>query len=87
MKNLGLLFVLTGLVSCASHSVNQDHLEMATLWTQKSGEAKAISYQAFNLAKRLIDESLRRPSKSLVQLSSMLMKQLLINYPFRQWGY
>ena len=86
MKNLGLLFVLTGLVSCASNSVNQDHLEMATLWTQKSGEARAISYQAFNFARKLIDESLRKPSKKPRAVVVDVDETVVDNSPFQAMG-
>lgn len=86
MKNLGLLLALTGFVSCASHSVNQDHLEMATLWTQKSGEARAISYQAFNFAKRLLNDSLRKASKKPRAIVVDVDETVVDNSPFQAMG-
>ena len=86
MKNLGLLLALTGFVSCANHSVNQDHLEMATLWTQKSGEARAISYQAFNFAKRLLNESLRKASRKPRAIIVDVDETVVDNSPFQAMG-
>ena len=39
--------------------LNSEHLSMATLWYQKSAEVQAIYYQNFNLAKLMLDESLK----------------------------
>jgi predicted secreted acid phosphatase len=60
---LGL--VLISLVSCA-HQSTQDHLTMATLWAQKAGESHALSYQAFNFAKRELRFKLRRKGKKAI---------------------
>jgi len=39
--------------------LNSEHLTMATLWFQKSAEVQAIYYQNFNLAKSIIDKSVK----------------------------
>ena len=62
MRKLSTLLLALVLVSCA-HQSGQDHLTMATLWTQKAGEAKALSYQAFNIAKIELKKQLRRKNK------------------------
>ncbi len=39
---------------------NSEHLAMATLWFQKSAEAKAVYYQTFNYAKILLENNLKK---------------------------
>jgi 5'-nucleotidase (lipoprotein e(P4) family) len=64
-KWLGLLLILT----CSLTAVGQtpapapqsvsDYQEGAILWTQSSGEVKALCYQAFTLARMMLDRDLR----------------------------
>lgn len=73
-KNLGLFLVLSFLwQSCAHQTVSQkesklnaDYLIAATLWVQNSAEYRALSYQAFNVAKdqlqkKLLSKKNKRP--------------------------
>jgi len=68
MKKLIFLFLGITIIlnSCQQNSFeeskSQDHLIMATLWYQKSGEMKAIYYQCFNWAKLRIDMTLSESS-------------------------
>jgi 5'-nucleotidase (lipoprotein e(P4) family) len=41
-----------------------EYLEGAVLWQQTSGERRALSYQAFNLARMMLDRDLRMNRKS-----------------------
>lgn len=65
-----LLLVLTLLAPHVSHTVaqtaapaarpaNNEYQEGAILWTQASGEARALSFQAFALARMVLDRDLR----------------------------
>lgn len=69
---LGVLIIL----ACALVTVGQtsapapqpqadnDYQEGAVLWTQSSGEAKALAYQAFTLARMMLDRDLRMNRRS-----------------------
>ena len=43
----------------AEAPANNEYQEGAILWTQTSGEMRALSYQAFNLARMVLDHDLR----------------------------
>ncbi len=68
--------------------LNSEHLSMATLWFQKSAEMQAIYYQNFNLAKLMLDESLKgkvfkklKKSKPLAVITD-IDETILDNSPF-----
>ncbi len=44
----------------SSEISNSEHLTMATLWFQKSAEAKAVYYQTFNFAKTVLDDKIKK---------------------------
>ncbi len=44
----------------SSEISNSEHLSMATLWFQKSAEAKAVYYQTFNFAKTVFDDKIKK---------------------------
>ncbi|MCF6183275.1 MAG: 5'-nucleotidase, lipoprotein e(P4) family [Bacteroidales bacterium] len=44
----------------SSEISNSEHLSMATLWFQKSAEAKAVYYQTFNFAKTVFDGKIKK---------------------------
>ncbi|NOZ36091.1 MAG: 5'-nucleotidase, lipoprotein e(P4) family [Chlorobi bacterium] len=44
----------------SSEISNSEHLTMATLWFQKSAEAKAAYYQTFNFAKTVLDDKIKK---------------------------
>ena len=85
MKKLSLLLITLGIVSCA-HQSGQDHLTMATLWTQQAGEAKALSYQAFNIAKTELKKQLRRKNKKPLAVVVDVDETVLDNSPFQARG-
>ncbi len=51
----------------AVQPANNEYQEGAILWTQASGEARALSYQAFALARMLLDRDLRVNRRSRVR--------------------
>ena len=58
-----LFFVFTISIAGAQDYSKKDlneQLVMATLWYQRSAEMRAISYQAFNMAKLVFDMDLQR---------------------------
>lgn len=50
-------FTILLLSACQAKNTN-DHLTMSVLWIQKSAEARALCYQAFNMAKMMVDRNL-----------------------------
>jgi 5'-nucleotidase (lipoprotein e(P4) family) len=85
MKKMSLLLICFSLFSCA-HQSGQDHLTMATLWTQKAGEVKALSYQAFNIAKMELVKRLRRKNKKPLAVVVDVDETVLDNSPFQARG-
>ena len=85
MRNFLSLIIVGTLVSCA-HQSSQDHLTMATLWAQRAGEAKALSYQAFNIAKKELSHRLRRKNKKPLAVVVDVDETVLDNSPFQARG-
>jgi 5'-nucleotidase (lipoprotein e(P4) family) len=70
LRILGLsLFLLTSWTALFAQGSNQSnqsdntYIESAVLWQQASGERRALSYQAFNLARMMLDQDLRANRK------------------------
>jgi 5'-nucleotidase (lipoprotein e(P4) family) len=65
---LTLACSLTAIAQTAATTAPQQadnvYQEGAILWTQTSGEARALSYQAFNLARMMLDRDLRMNRRS-----------------------
>jgi 5'-nucleotidase (lipoprotein e(P4) family) len=54
------MVLLQGCVTNTKRSSNvQEHLLASTLWIQNAGEAKALYFQAYNIARLRLDEDLR----------------------------
>ncbi len=80
-----LMFVLVG---CASNTknvqkTNQDHLIASTLWFQSAGEVKALSYQAFNIAKLQLDADLRNKSNKRRAIVVDVDETIVDNSPYQ----
>jgi len=66
IKSLFLVIFLVGIISgCKTNQenpekANNDYLLFATLFQQKAAEKRALSYQAFNMAKLVLDNEMRR---------------------------
>lgn len=54
---------------------------LATLWQQKSGEVKALRYQAYNSAKNYIDEIVSKPSDKPYAVTLDLDETVVDNAP------
>jgi 5'-nucleotidase (lipoprotein e(P4) family) len=97
MKNNFLLCLLLFTVtSCSTERSNyttnsvtelktnsQDHLTMATLWYQRSGEMRALYYQAFNLARMTVEQHLLLSSNSKQAVVLDIDETVLDNSPFQ----
>lgn len=69
-RNKAMALALAGMVGVSGLSVyanasenayeasRNEHLTMSTLWYQKSGEMKALYYQAYNMGKMVVDQRL-----------------------------
>ncbi|MBB3908110.1 5'-nucleotidase, lipoprotein e(P4) family [Anoxybacteroides rupiense] len=68
---------------------NNEHMLMATLWYQKSGEMQALYYQAYNLGKMVVDDALKqkRNSHSRKKLAIVLDidETILNNSPYEAY--
>jgi 5'-nucleotidase (lipoprotein e(P4) family) len=53
------LCALNALAQTPAEPAQKTYIEGATLWQQTSGERRALSYQAFNLARMMLDRDLR----------------------------
>lgn len=66
-----------------SRKSDYEHLVMATLWYQKSAEMRAMYYQCYNWAKRLLDEKLQNNKDSRKKAIIVdIDETLLDNSPF-----
>jgi len=64
MRILNILLLAVLITSCANHrKENVDYQEAGTLWLQSSAEAKALIYQAFNIARLRLDQDLRKKGR------------------------
>lgn len=92
MKKLIVILLFTLLASCKEAKVPmQSQLMHATLWYQNSAEFKALSYQAFNVAKLKIDSYKRKVRKlaivvdvdeTLLDNSHYQAEMIRMNIPF-----
>lgn len=69
---VSLIFSFTALAQTAApatqQQANNEYQEGAILWTQTSGEARALAYQAFTLARIMLDRDLRANRRSRLRL-------------------
>src|SRR5262245_45845663 len=54
-----LLFISLSSIGFAQEPANNTYIEGAVLWQQSSGERRALAYQAFALARMMLDRDLR----------------------------
>ena len=86
---IALLIVSIFITSCTTEKKKcltnkSKHLEMATLWYQKSAEMRALYYQSYNFAKLQLDKKLKtRSSKKLPAIVCDIDETLLNNSPFQ----
>lgn len=84
MQKILVTLVMLTLGACST--TNQEHLTMATLWAQNAGEARALSYQAFNLAKMTLDKDLRKKSSKKRAVVVDVDETIVDNSPFQAQG-
>lgn len=66
----------------------QEHLLASTLWIQNAGEAKALYYQAYNIAKLRLDEDLRLNKSKLSRAIVVDADETVIdNSPYQAQNY
>src|SRR3977135_1892071 len=53
------LFSLNAIAQTPTEPAQNTYIEGAVLWQQTSGERRALSYQAFTLARMMLDRDLR----------------------------
>src|SRR5437016_6202965 len=56
---LPLLYSLNAIAQAPTEPAQNTYIEGAVLWQQTSGERRALSYQAFTLARLMLDRDLR----------------------------
>ncbi len=97
---LPLLWSLNAIAQAPAEPAQNTYIEGATLWQQTSGERRALSYQAFTLARMMLDRDLkmnrhlRKPRAVIVDLDEtildnsrfegMLLKDR-VNYNQKNW--
>ena len=93
-----VIFTFAGFSAVSAEEYNtqdlNEQLVMATLWYQKSAEARALCYQAFNFAKLLFDADLRKgPSEKKRAVIVDVDETVLDNSPYeaglidKNYGY
>src|SRR6267142_3330773 len=97
---LPLLYSLNAIAQAPTEPAQNTYIEGAVLWQQTSGERRALSYQAFTLARMMLDRDLRisrrerKPRAVIVDIDEtildnsrfqgMLLKHR-VNYNQKDW--
>jgi 5'-nucleotidase (lipoprotein e(P4) family) len=97
---LPLFYSLNAFAQAPTEPAQNTYIEGATLWQQSSGERRALSYQAFTLARMMLDRDLRmnrrhqKPRAVIVDIDEtildnsrfegMLLKNR-VNYNQKDW--
>jgi 5'-nucleotidase (lipoprotein e(P4) family) len=90
--NLALLTFILSLTAFApavpAQQGNTTYLEGTVLWQQTSGERRALSYQAFALARMMLDRDLRMNRRSKMKRAIIVDvdETILDNSPFQAWS-
>src|SRR5690606_10122452 len=78
-----ILIVLLLVTGCATQRSSQDHLTMATLWMQESGEWRALCLQAFAAAKAELAVALKKKGKKPQAIILDADETVLDNTPYQ----
>jgi 5'-nucleotidase (lipoprotein e(P4) family) len=76
---LPLLYSLNAIAQAPAEPAQNTYIEGAVLWQQTSGERRALSYQAFSLARLMLDHDLRmnrgprKPRAIIVDLDETIL--------------
>jgi 5'-nucleotidase (lipoprotein e(P4) family) len=90
MKNYvtGVLAVALILTACSTSkttsalSITNGGKVWASLWQQRSAEYKALSFQAYNLARLRLDEALKQPAGKPLAIVTDIDETILDNSPY-----
>ena len=97
---LPLLYALNATAQTPAEPAQNTYIEGAVLWQQTSGERRALSYQAFNLARMMLDRDLkmnrsnRKPRAIVVDVDETILDNSLaegmylknrVNYNQKDW--
>ena len=97
---LPLLYSLNASAQAPAEPAQNTYIEGAVLWQQTSGERRALSYQAFTLARMMLDRDLRmnrgnrKPRAVIVDLDETILDnsrfegmllQKRVNYNQKDW--
>jgi 5'-nucleotidase (lipoprotein e(P4) family) len=97
---LPLLYSLNAIAQTPSAPADNTYIEGATLWQQTAGERRALSYQAFTLARMMLDRDMRmnrghrKPRAVIVDLDETILDnsrfegmllQKRVNYNQKDW--
>src|SRR5258707_15694125 len=84
---LPLLYSLNAIAQTSTEPAQNTYIEGAVLWQQTSGERRAVSYQAFALARLMLDRDLRmnRRDRNRRALIVDLEKGILLNSRYEAW--
>src|SRR2546421_12241395 len=80
---LPLLYSLNAIAQAPTEPAQNTYIEGAVLWQQSSGERRALSYQAFALARMMLDRDLRtnrrltKPRAVIVDLDETILDNSL----------
>src|SRR5712691_5750315 len=97
---LPLLYSLNAIAQAPTEPAQNTYIEGAVLWQQSSGERRALSYQAFSLARLMLDRDLRmnrrdrKPRAVIVDVDETILDnsryegmllQQRVNYNQKTW--
>lgn len=81
---LSISLLLAGCnISDKNKDLSQEHLVLSTIWFQKSPEAKALFYQAFNIAKERVVEFSKEEGEKPKAVVVDLDETMIDNSPFQ----
>jgi 5'-nucleotidase (lipoprotein e(P4) family) len=85
---IGLTLLQGCLSSFKTNSNVQEHLLASTLWIQNAGEAKALYYQAYNIARLRLDEDFRLNKSKMKRAIVVDADETVIdNSPYQAQNY
>jgi 5'-nucleotidase (lipoprotein e(P4) family) len=67
---------------------DNEYLVGSVLWTQSSGEARALAFQAYNFARILLDQDLRANRRRRIKRPAVIVdvdETVLDNSPYQAW--
>ena len=81
-----LLLLLSPTLTVTAQQANNEYETAAVLWMQTSGERAALSYQAFSLARMMLDRDLRTRSRMKRAVIVDIDETIMDNSRFQAWA-